>query len=114
LSFTQRIYGKIFTSSVTTTHYITTTTILQAFVWDYPGEPVPWEDNRNRCTDNPAGSYHPIRATGAPTYIIPAIFMPDALLVATLPIYPGLTQAPNMLNCIPGGMVYILQNIYQH
>jgi len=33
------------------------------------------------------------------------IFMPDALPVTTLPIYPGLGQAPNMLDCIPSGLV---------
>ena len=31
-------------------------------------------------------------------------FMPDALPAATLPIYAGLGQAPNMLDCIPGGL----------
>jgi len=30
-------------------------------------------------------------------------FTPDALLAATLPIYPGLGQAANMLACIPSG-----------
>jgi len=29
--------------------------------------------------------------------------MPDALPDTTLPIYPGLGHAPNMLDCIPGG-----------
>jgi len=33
--------------------------------------------------------------------------MPDALPAATLPIYPGLEQAPSMLDCIPGGLVRI-------
>jgi len=33
-------------------------------------------------------------------------FSPDALPAATLPIYPGLGQAPNMLACIPSGMVH--------
>jgi len=33
------------------------------------------------------------------------IFMPDALPATTLPLYPGLGQAPNMLACIPSGMV---------
>jgi len=28
------------------------------------------------------------------------IFMPDAIPAATLPLYPGLGQAPNMLACI--------------
>jgi len=31
--------------------------------------------------------------------------MQDALPYTTLPIYPGLGQAPNMLACIPGGLV---------
>jgi len=31
------------------------------------------------------------------------IFTLDALLAATLPIYHGLAQAPNMLACIPSG-----------
>jgi len=29
----------------------------------------------------------------------------DALLYTTLPIYPSLGQAPNMLACTPGGLV---------
>ena len=32
------------------------------------------------------------------------IFAPDALPAVTLPIYPGLGQAPNMLACIPSGL----------
>jgi len=31
--------------------------------------------------------------------------MPDALPAATLPIYPGSGQAPNMLDCIPSSLV---------
>jgi len=31
--------------------------------------------------------------------------MPDALPAAMLPSYPGLGQAPNMLACIPNGLV---------
>jgi len=31
--------------------------------------------------------------------------MPDALPGTTLSIYPGLGQAPNMLACLPGGLV---------
>jgi len=31
---------------------------------------------------------------------MPTIFMPDALPGTTVPIYPGLGQAPNMLACI--------------
>jgi len=33
------------------------------------------------------------------------IFMPDAISAATLPLYPGLGQASNMLACIPSGVV---------
>ena len=40
---------------------------------------------------------------GAPISAILTIFTPDALPGTTLPIYPGLGQAPNMLACIPGG-----------
>jgi len=32
-------------------------------------------------------------------------FTPDALPAATLPLHPGFGQAPNMLACIPSGMV---------
>jgi len=35
----------------------------------------------------------------------PPIFMPDALPATTLPIYHGLGQAPNMMDCIPSGLV---------
>jgi len=48
---------------------------------------------------------HPSRLIGAPTSAIPTICMQDALPYTILPIYPGLGQAPNMLACIPGGMV---------
>jgi len=44
----------------------------------------------------------------APTSIISIIFTTDALAAATLPIYPGLGQAPNMLSCIPGVLVHLL------
>jgi len=49
------------------------------------------KDNRGRCTDNPSGC-HPIQTIGALTSIM---FMPNTLSAATLPIYPGLRQAPN-------------------
>jgi len=75
----------------TSTH--THIAVLWPFVWDFPGGPVPeetytdywnvlWdsviildfmkhgEDNRGKCTDNPAG-FHPIRTIDAPTSIIP-------------------------------------------
>ena len=62
------------------------------------------EDNRGRRADNPAG-YHPIWTNQRPTSIFPPIFIPDTLSAATLPIYTGLGQAPNMLACIPSGLV---------
>jgi len=34
----------------------------------------------------------------------------DALPGKALPIYPGLGQAPNMLACIPGGLVILNHN----
>jgi len=39
--------------------------------------------------------------------------MPDVLHAATLPIYPGLGQAPNMLDCIPSGLVNWKRTIKQ-
>jgi len=59
-------------------------------------------NNRGKCTDNPAGC-HAIQTIDAPPPSSPN-FTPNALLAATLPIYPGLGQAPNMLDCIPGGL----------
>ena len=59
------------------------------------------EDNRGKCADYPAGR-HPIWTIDAPTSIIPK----DTLPAATLPIYPGLGQAPIMLDCIPGGLSF--------
>jgi len=41
---------------------------------------------------------HSIQTNWCPN---PTIFMSDALPGTTLPIYPGLGQAPNMLACIP-------------
>jgi len=44
----------------------------------------------------------------------PPNFTPDALPAATLPIYPGLGQAPNVLDCIPGAIeIQINPYIYQ-
>jgi len=42
------------------------------------------------------------------------IFMPDALPAATLPLYPGLEQAPNMLACIPSGIVNHVIETHTH
>jgi len=33
-----------------------------------------------------------------------SIFTLDALPATTVPLYPGLAQAPNMLACIPNGV----------
>jgi len=38
----------------------------------------------------------------------PPNFASDSLPTATLPIYPGFRQAPNMLDCIPEGYVEIV------
>jgi len=52
-----------------------------------------------------------IQLTATPSKLItdPApsspIFKLDALPAATLPLYPGMGQAPNMLHCIPSGVV---------
>jgi len=42
-----------------------------------------------------------------PTPLSPHFFTPDALPATTLPIYPGLGQAPNLLACIPSGVVHM-------
>ena len=86
-------------------------------VRDNPGEPLPEstfchlldfleqnEDNTGKCTNNLDGL--PSRLTGASISAIPTIFTQDALPYTTLPIYPGLGQAPNMLACIPSGLVH--------
>jgi len=49
----------------------------------------------------------PSRLIGAPTSAIPTIFTQDVFHSTTLPIYPGLGQASNMLACIPSGLVNI-------
>jgi len=53
-----------------------------------------------------------IRLGAAPSTLIsdppppaPHFFTPDDLPAATLHIYPGLGEAPNMLACIPSGLV---------
>jgi len=61
------------------------------------------EDKRGKCADNSARC-QTIRTIDAPSPSSPN-FTLDALPAATLPIYPGLGQAPNVLDCIPGGLV---------
>jgi len=46
---------------------------------------------------------HPILTNWCPKLCHPTIFMLDALPGTTIPIYPGLGQAPNMLASIPTG-----------
>jgi len=86
------------------------------FVRDNPGELVP-EGTFHHLLDflvqNEDSSGHqqsgwtatPSRLIGAPISAIPSFFMLDALPGITLPVYPGLGQAPNMLACIPSGLV---------
>jgi len=51
--------------------------------------------------DSPAGCY-PIRTIDA----LSPSFMLHAFPATTLPIYHRLGQAPNMLDCIPGGLIF--------
>ena len=61
------------------------------------------DDNRGRHNDHLAG-HHSIQTNQQPTSVIP-IFMPDAHPAATLPLYPGTGQAPNMLACMTSGVI---------
>jgi len=69
------------------------------------------EDDRGRHTDHLDGR-HSIWTNQRPTSItLPHFFTPDAIAATTLPVYPGLGQAPNMLVYISSGMVhYMLRN----
>jgi len=98
-------------------HKIITQTYTQLFyssldfVWDNPGELIPEGTFRHlldfhRQVQQQSGwTATPTRLTGAPISAILTIFTPDALPGTTLPIYPGLGQAPNMLACTPSGLV---------
>jgi len=94
-----------------------------ALFQDYPGKPVPeeklfldfmWCKGRyQKQTHQQSAGHHSIRTNQRPTSLIPPpIFMPDALPAATLPIYLGLGQAPNMLACIP--VAWLSQTINSH
>jgi len=88
------------------------------FVRDNPGKPVPegtfyhlldfLEQNKITQADAPTiwMDCHPIQTNWCLHLCHPHHFMQDALPYLTLPIYPGLGQAPNMPACIPGGLVY--------
>jgi len=41
----------------------------------------------------------------------PTKFMLDAIFAANLPIYPGVGQAPNVLDCIPGGLITAISSL---
>jgi len=94
--------------------YTIQTTILRPFFQYYPGEPVPEEklllDFMVQGEISEANT-PTIRLGATPSGLIsdppPSShsFTPDALPATTLPIYPGLGQAPNTLACIPSGMV---------
>jgi len=88
---------------------------IALFFWDYRREPVSeenilldfygaMEDNRGRHTNHPA-EHHSIQTNQRPPPTAP-IFTPDALPATTVPLYPGLGQAPNMLACIPSAVIH--------
>jgi len=54
---------------------------------------------------------HPIQTNLCPHLYHPHHFYTGCLPDTTLPIYPGLGETPNMLACIPGGLV--LQQIHK-
>ena len=90
----------------------THTPILQPFFRDYPVEPLPeeifwalWCTGRyQRQTDRHWLGASPSGLISDPLPYSP-IFVPDALPATTLRIYPGLGPAPNVLDCIPSGLV---------
>jgi len=77
-------------------------------LWEFLNFMKRGEDNRGKCTNNPT-QRHPIQTIDAPTSSYPN-FILNALPTATLPIYPGLGQAPNMLDCIPGDLTVFEHN----
>ena len=98
------------------THTQTHTAILWPFFQDHPGEPVPEEiffwtfmvqgkiteaDTLTIRLDTTLSGLINGPSPSSP------IFMPVALPAATLPLYPGLGQAPNMLASILSGMVWV-------
>jgi len=56
-----------------------------------------------------------IHTNWCPHLCHPHHFMQDAFPYTTLPVYPGWGQVPNMLACIPGGLVaYLVAHTKQH
>ena len=82
-----------------------------ALFWDHLGELVPEEILLDMVHGKIIEADIPtIRVGSSSSGLISdppssPIFMLDALPAATLPLYPGLEQAPNTLACIPSGMV---------
>jgi len=77
--------------------------------------------NEDNTVDTPTIQMdcHPIQTNWCPHLCHPAIFTLDAFPGTTLPIYPGLRQAPNMLACIPDGLnqlglIIFLAKTYVH
>jgi len=71
------------------------------------------QNEDNRQTHQQSGwTATPSRLIGAPICIIPTIFTPNALPGTTLPIYPGLGEAPNMLACTPVACQYYQEEYY--
>ena len=97
----------------------THTTVLQPFFRDYPGEPLPEEIFfwtfmvQGEITEADTSTIRLVTTLSALISSSPMSsphFTPDALPAATLPLYPGLQQAPNMLACTPSGVVYSNSN----
>jgi len=63
-----------------------------------------WEDNRGRHTDYPDGR-HSIQTNPTTHFRNTSIFSSDAVPAIALPLYRGLGQAPNMVACVPSGVV---------
>jgi len=89
----------------------TYTTVLRSFIRDHPGEPVQEDvfywifmvQRKITQADTPT-----IRTNQWPTFVIaPFLRRMPFLPQPTLPLYPGLGHAPNMLACIPSGMVKV-------
>jgi len=88
-----------------TSHIIhTNTTIFGSFFWAFMVQ-----GKINRQTHWPSG-WAPLHPEYSVAHLHhPPIFMPDSLPAWTLSLYPGLGQAPNMLVCIPSGVINHMQ-----
>ena len=93
----------------------THTTVSRSFFRNYPGEQAPEEILlldfmvQGKITEAETPTIRKSATPSGPISDPPPsypIFMPDALPATTWLLYPGLGQAPNMLACIPSGVVY--------